>query len=81
LLRKGFDIDVLCANTHNRTVTDELRYKVMRVASLGKLLSTSISPAIIAEVVRRRDAQDIIHVHLPDPMTNFRCFSPSPKED
>lgn len=79
LSRRGFDVDVLCANTRNRTETDEMPYKVTRAASFGKLLSTSMSPMMIGQVMRLRSARDIIHVHLPDPMTNLALFLARPK--
>lgn len=65
--------DVLCAHTTNETVRETVPsgHHVTRVASLGKFLSTSMSPAIIRELAAVQSGYDVIHVHLPDPMTNL----------
>lgn len=78
LLRRDVQIDVLCANTHLRTVTDHLPYPVTRAGSLGKILSTSMSMSMVGEVLRRRRLYDVIHVHLPDPMTNLALYLARP---
>jgi glycosyltransferase involved in cell wall biosynthesis len=78
LLRQGFDIDVLCANTSRGTLRERRPYPVVRVSSLGKLLSTSISPAMVLELLRRRTHQEILHVHLPDPMANLAIYFARP---
>ena len=79
LVRRGFELEVLCANDSHRTVTDHQPYAVTRAASLGKILSTSMSPAMIVQGLRRMKTQDIIHVHLPDPMANLALFIARPR--
>jgi glycosyltransferase involved in cell wall biosynthesis len=74
LIARGGDIEVLCANSTATTKIDEGRYPVIRAASLGRLLNTSISPALVWNLLCRRKSYDIVHVHLPDPMTNLALF-------
>ena len=66
----GVATDVLCAN--RRAVTEHGRaaagYEVVRAASLGLLLSTSMAPALVGQLRRMAAGRDIIHVHMPDPM-------------
>lgn len=82
LNRSGHPTDVLCSNTRNATVHESVDgYRVTRAASLGKLLSTSMAPALISELSKTHSQYDAIHVHLPDPMTNLalRFVKPSAK--
>jgi glycosyltransferase involved in cell wall biosynthesis len=78
----GVATDVLCAN-HDRGSTlresDAGGFKVTRVKSFGKLLSTSVAPAMVSELIRVADDYDVIHVHLPDPLTNLALFLARPK--
>lgn len=76
---RGEITDVLCANESQRTVREEGRYKVTRAASMGKLLSTSISPWLVYELARQHSSYDILHAHLPDPMMNFALWAIRPK--
>lgn len=68
-----YPTDVLCANTTSRTDVTHIQsgYTVTRASSLGKVLSTSLSPALIAHAQRLARHYDVIHVHLPDPMANL----------
>lgn len=68
LVRLGQRVSVLCANTCNETETQNSHYPVVRAASWGKLLSMSISPALISRLHTMLTAVDIVHVHMPDPM-------------
>jgi glycosyltransferase involved in cell wall biosynthesis len=69
LVAADVEVDVLCCNTQRATRIDSFGgYTVTRAASLGKLLSTSMAPSLLDEMRKRRDAQDLIHVHMPDPM-------------
>ena len=70
LTRMGVDTDVLCSNQSNRTEETlfEGGYRVVRAASLGMLLSTSVAPAMAWQLRRMARDRDIIHVHMPDPM-------------
>jgi rhamnosyl/mannosyltransferase len=69
----GYQTDVLCANTASRTDISyaPLGYTITRASSLGKLMSTSISPAMLMHTQRLASKYDVIHVHLPDPMSNL----------
>jgi glycosyltransferase involved in cell wall biosynthesis len=70
LARLGCLADVLCANQSPTTVEDRVPagYRVVRAASLGMLLSTSMAPALAWQLRRMALGRDIIHVHMPDPM-------------
>lgn len=78
LARHGAAVEVLCANTCRDTVEDRMPYPVVRAASWGKLLSTSMSPVLVRELLRRRERHDVIHVHLPDPMANLALYMARP---
>lgn len=69
----GCPTDVLCANTTSRTDVSKAQrgYNITRASSLGKLMSTSLSPALVAHTRRLARNYDVIHVHLPDPMANL----------
>lgn len=77
--RRGWQVDVLCANTTGRTVIDHMPYQVIRAASFGRLLATSMAPALIWQLLKRRREHDVIHVHLPDPLTNLALFIARPR--
>ncbi|HEX6705411.1 MAG TPA: glycosyltransferase [Albitalea sp.] len=78
LARRGFEMEVLCANTSMRTEIDACNgYTVTRAASLGRLLSMSVTPALLAHAGMVRRA-DIVHVHMPDPMTALALWLARP---
>lgn len=66
----GCPTDVLCAHRQWRSVDERAPagYRVIRAGSLGSLLSTSVSPALVARLWRIAPAYDIIHVHMPNPL-------------
>jgi glycosyltransferase involved in cell wall biosynthesis len=70
LQRAGIANSVLCANQQPRTVHDrgEGGYEVVRSASLGMLLSTSMAPAMLQDLRKLAAQADVVHVHMPDPM-------------
>ncbi|MFG6431933.1 glycosyltransferase [Roseateles sp. LYH14W] len=71
LVARGHPTDVLCANTSLRTVRDHYGpVAVTRTGSYAKLLSTSLSPALVSELAKVRRQHEIVHVHLPNPMAN-----------
>lgn len=81
LNNRGIDTQVLCANL-SREASSELydgRYQVTRVGSYGKVLSTSVAPAMLGAVKSVGKEVDIIHVHLPDPLTNLALWWSRPK--
>lgn len=77
----GVETDVLCANLSRRTVREQGPHQehIVRAGSLGRFLSTSISPALIWELFKRRSNYDIIHVQLPDPMACLALWLTRPK--
>lgn len=79
LARLGFQMEVLCANTTRGTICERRPYPVVRVSSWGKLLSTSMSPSMVLELLFRRSRQDVLHVHLPDPMANLAIYIARPR--
>lgn len=69
LNRAGWPTDVLCAHRAWRGVDEQVNgYRVVRAGSLGMLLSTSLSPALMARTRQLADRYDVIHVHMPNPL-------------
>ncbi len=81
LNRAGIRTDVLCSNQSKVTQHDNFAsgYDVTRAASLGMLLSTSMSPAMAAHVWRKSHDHDVIHVHMPDPMAALALCMARPR--
>jgi glycosyltransferase involved in cell wall biosynthesis len=66
-LRQEVDVEVVVSNTEASTVREICDgVPVTRVARLAQVNSTSVNPAMVAEI-RRSDA-DLIHLHWPNPM-------------
>lgn len=83
LNRLGLQTDVLCCNTIQTTVRErehagERDHAITRAASWGKLLSTSLAPALIAEARRVRSDYDLVHVQMPDPMAALALWFARP---
>ncbi len=78
---RGYAADVLCSHTTRGTVTERVPsgYSITRTSSWGKILSTSMSAAMLQELQRRAGKYDVIHVHLPDPLTNLALLWCRPK--
>jgi glycosyltransferase involved in cell wall biosynthesis len=70
LNRVGCTTDVLCSNQEWRTRQEQAEsgYRVWRAGALGRVLSTSIAPAMVALLNRFSRQADIVHLHMPDPM-------------
>ena len=81
LNRQGVETDVLCGHTGSGTVRERsvAGYRIVRAGSLGKLLSTSMSPAMLFEARRMCDDYDIIHVQMPDPMAALALWFARPR--
>ncbi|MGY4830600.1 glycosyltransferase [Sphaerotilaceae bacterium SBD11-9] len=79
--RQGLKVDVLCAGTERRTCHDRTAegITVTRAGSLGKLLSTSMSPALMVQARRLVPSYDLVHVHMPDPMAALALWAAQPK--
>ena len=74
-LSSRYDVTALVFNTRRGTV-DEVRegVRVVRVSTLGKILSTEIAPAFLPWFLRLRDA-DVIHLHTPNPVGELACLA------
>lgn len=79
LTRRGWCVEVLCSHTERRTVREPGAITVTRVASLAQVASTSISPMLVPWLARRQSEQDVIHVHLPNPMANLALWLTRPR--
>lgn len=77
----GVRMDVLCANHRGRTVYERAAsgYVVMRAASYGTVLSTSVAPALAPLLRRMARRHDIVHVHMPDPAAAFALWLARPR--
>jgi len=80
LNRCGVGTDVLCSNQRLATTRERFPggYEVLRAASWGMLLSTSMAPAMIRHLRRIRGAYDVVHVHMPDPMAALAVWAARP---
>lgn len=79
LTRRGWRVEVLCSHTERRTVRESGTIAVTRVASLAQVASTSISPLLVPWLTRLQSEQDVIHVHLPNPMANLALWLTRPR--
>lgn len=77
----GIPTDVLCSANGRKTLheTSEKGYAITRAGSLGKILSTSISPALVSLVWRLSSNYDLIHLHMPNPMAALALWLTKPK--
>jgi rhamnosyl/mannosyltransferase len=80
LNRAGIATDVLCAGLSRRTVVErtDTGYRIVRAGSWGRLLSTAVSPAMVAALWEVRDEYDLIHLHMPDPMAALALMAARP---
>ena len=81
IARRGIPVEVLCAHTQARTRTDRADggYDITRAATWGRLLSTSMSPALVFHARRMCEQADLVHVHMPDPMTALALWLAEPR--
>lgn len=81
LNRLGMRTDVLCSNQSPSTTVDRFPagYDVVRAASMGMLLSTSMAPAMLREARRMASDCDVVHVHMPDPMAAITIWAARPR--
>lgn len=68
-LQPHVDVHVLVANISNRTVHEERGVQVTRVASLGKLFSSSLTPTFPHWL--SKIPADLVHVHMPNPIAEI----------
>ena len=79
LTRAGVATDVLCSHQRPETEVDQFPgYTVVRAASLGMLLSTSMAPEMLRHMRRMAADSDIVHVHMPDPMAAAAIWAVRP---
>ena len=81
MIARGVDVEVLCAHTRWQRAQSvgAAGERVTRAASLGLWLSTSMAPGLVTELRRRRDAADILHVHMPDPLAALAVWAARPR--
>lgn len=79
LFGRGWGVKVLCSNSNPHTVLEAGNIPIMRVASLAHVASTSISPMMLLWLARWQGQQDVIHVHLPNPMANLALWFTRPR--
>jgi len=79
LTRQYWSVEILCSHTERNTVHESAAIPVTRVASWGLVASTSLSPSLISRLFSRQSEQDVIHVHLPNPMANLALFLTRPR--
>jgi rhamnosyl/mannosyltransferase len=80
LAGRGVEVDVLCADLGRQTVTERhaAGYRVTRAGAWGRLLATSVAPALFGEFRRARRGCDIVHVHMPDPLAALALWLAPP---
>ena len=73
----GVECTVLCSNQRPHTVEERAPsgYPVVRVASWGMLLSTSMAPAMPLHLRRLAREHDVVHIHMPDPMAALALWA------
>jgi len=81
LNRAGVRADVLCSNQMRHTTQEYTAsgYTVVRAASMGLMLSTSMAPAMVRVLQRISAGYNLMHVHMPDPMAAFAIWASRPR--
>ena len=82
LNQAGRPTDVLCANTCAQTQNEHTPggYRVLRAASLGQLLSTSVSPMLALQLRWMVGQYEVVHVHMPNPMAALALWLARPNK-
>ena len=74
-LAPRYQVTVLAFNTSPRTVEEERDgARIVRVGSLGRVLSTEMAPSYLGWFRRLRDS-DIVHLHTPNPLGELACLA------
>jgi rhamnosyl/mannosyltransferase len=74
-LAPRYKVTVLVFNTDRRTVEEQRDgARIVRVGSLGRVLSTEMAPSYPGWFRRLRDS-DIVHLHTPNPLGELACLS------
>jgi glycosyltransferase involved in cell wall biosynthesis len=81
LHRAGAVADVLCSHHERRTVVERSArgYRIVRASSWGRVLSTSVAPAMVPELSRMAGEYGFIHLHMPDPMAALAYYATRPR--
>jgi glycosyltransferase involved in cell wall biosynthesis len=79
LTARDWSVEILCAHTGRETVEEPGPIPVTRVSSWGEVAKTSMTPALIPHLLRRQRANDVIHVHMPNPMANLALLLTRPR--
>lgn len=80
LSRAGIENAVLCAAMDGTTVRERwpAGYSVVRAGSWGRVLSTSVAPAMFGLLREAAARHDVIHLHMPDPMAALAVWAVRP---
>ena len=74
-IKKGHRVDVLCFNDSNKNSTEIFEnHKIFRVRRLFVLFSLPISVSFFTKIFKLSNNYDIIHVHLPNPLSVLAVF-------
>lgn len=79
LTTSGWRVEVLCAHTGRNTIRESGKIPTTRVGSWAEVASTSLTPGLFGELSRRQRHNDIIHVHLPNPIANLALLLSRPR--
>jgi glycosyltransferase involved in cell wall biosynthesis len=81
LNRAGVRADVLCSNQSLRKSSEQFAagYTVHRAASIGMFMSTSMAPSMIRHLCEMGSEYDVLHVHMPDPMSALALLMARPR--
>ncbi|HZI94561.1 MAG TPA: glycosyltransferase, partial [Patescibacteria group bacterium] len=74
-LASQYDLTVLAFNTSALTTRESVNgVRVIRAATLGRVLSTEMSPSYVRWFFKLRNA-DVIHLHTPNPIGELACLA------
>ena len=77
-VKEKFSTSVLCCNTKRKTEVEEKEsLKIVRVGSIGTLRSMPLSPTFPSWM--RKIKADILHFHLPFPLSVISYFLAKPR--
>lgn len=79
LTARDWSVEILCANTERKTVEEAGPIPVTRVSSWGEVAKTSMTPSLVARLLSRQKYNDVIHVHMPNPMANLALLLTRPR--
>lgn len=77
LAARGVDVvNLVASESLQGSDTTVDGYRVVQAPSCGRAFSTAISPALVFKALglNREKKFDIVHVHLPDPLSHLACL-------